>query len=131
MTVTYRCQYVRCCNPRCKSCPHGPYWYGFWKEGGRTKSRYYGKVDPRPGQPDSRVEASGLAHWRLIFDRRTASCSVATDILGLHERYTQDDAKRAYRSRCFKWHPDREGSHELMQLANAAWSYLRGFHGWK
>jgi hypothetical protein len=29
--------------PRCKSCPHGPYWYRYWKDGGKTKSEYVGK----------------------------------------------------------------------------------------
>ena len=23
---------IRCGNPRCQSCPHGPYWYGYWLE---------------------------------------------------------------------------------------------------
>lgn len=44
-SVTYRTQYVRC-GKSCGSCPHGPYWYAFWKDGGRSRSQYIGNVLP-------------------------------------------------------------------------------------
>ncbi len=48
--VTYRQEYVRCGKARCKRCReghgHGPYWYAYWSEGGRTRSRYVGKTLP-------------------------------------------------------------------------------------
>lgn len=44
-TVTYRTQSVRC-GKHCAACPHGPYWYAFWKEGGRSRSQYIGNVLP-------------------------------------------------------------------------------------
>lgn len=44
-TVSYRSQSVRC-GKGCASCPHGPYWYAFWKEGGRSRSQYIGGVLP-------------------------------------------------------------------------------------
>jgi hypothetical protein len=47
--VTYRQEHVRCGKERCRSCPHGPYWYAYWKEEGRTRSRYIGRH--LPGQP--------------------------------------------------------------------------------
>ena len=28
----------------CKKCPHGPYYYLVWKEGGKTRWKYLGKV---------------------------------------------------------------------------------------
>jgi hypothetical protein len=40
---SYRQQLVRCGKPGCTRCPHGPYWYAFWREGGRVRSRYVGK----------------------------------------------------------------------------------------
>ena len=43
--VTYRLEKVFC-GKGCKGCPHGPYWYGYWKEGGRTRSKYIGKRLP-------------------------------------------------------------------------------------
>jgi hypothetical protein len=39
---TYRQQWVRC-GKDCASCPHGPYWYAFWREGERTRSQYIGR----------------------------------------------------------------------------------------
>ena len=50
--VTYRQERVRCGREGCSSCPHGPYWYAYWREGGRLRSRYIGK-DPPPGTSPS------------------------------------------------------------------------------
>ena len=44
--VTYRQELVRCGKERCRSCPHGPYWYAYWKEEGRTRKRYIGRHLP-------------------------------------------------------------------------------------
>ena len=41
-TVTYRLERISC-GKNCKGCPHGPYWYGYWREGGKTRSKYIGK----------------------------------------------------------------------------------------
>jgi hypothetical protein len=41
-SITYRLENVSC-GKGCKGCPHGPYWYGYWKEGGKTRSKYIGK----------------------------------------------------------------------------------------
>jgi hypothetical protein len=41
-SITYRLERVSC-GKGCKGCPHGPYWYGYWKEDGKTKSKYIGK----------------------------------------------------------------------------------------
>src|SRR5579859_7521962 len=44
--VTYRQQYTRCGKERCRKCQdgtgHGPYWYAYWSEKGRTMSKYIG-----------------------------------------------------------------------------------------
>ena len=42
--VRLRAQQVRCGKPNCTRCPHGPYWYAYWTEGGRRRSRYVGKL---------------------------------------------------------------------------------------
>jgi predicted ATPase/DNA-binding SARP family transcriptional activator len=49
--VSYSRQYRRCAKPGCPSCGeggpgHGPYWYAYWREGGRQRSRYLGKNPP-------------------------------------------------------------------------------------
>jgi hypothetical protein len=43
---TYQLEMVRCGKAGCRcneGQPHGPYWYGYRKEGGRTVSTYIGK----------------------------------------------------------------------------------------
>jgi hypothetical protein len=50
--VTYRQEHVRCGREQCTKCPHGPYWYAYWREDGRLRSRYIGKQLPdTPGPP--------------------------------------------------------------------------------
>lgn len=46
-SLTLRYETVRCGKPNCTRCPHGPYWYAYWKENGRTRSRYVGRALPR------------------------------------------------------------------------------------
>lgn len=68
LQVSYRQEHVRCGKPTCRSCPHGPYWYAYWKEDGRTRSRYIGRhlpgqpveeVVPEPGPARSNEEGAG------------------------------------------------------------------------
>jgi hypothetical protein len=51
--VTFRQETVRCGKKGCTRCPHGPYWYAYWREGGRMRSRYVGKTLPGEGDQDS------------------------------------------------------------------------------
>ncbi len=47
---TYRLQGIRCGKERCKCAEgklHGPYWYSYFSENGRTKSQYVGKTIPK------------------------------------------------------------------------------------
>lgn len=41
--VSYRSESVRCGKAGCTKCPHGPYWYAYWREDGVVRSRYIGK----------------------------------------------------------------------------------------
>ncbi len=43
--VSLRSQMVRCGKESCTRCPHGPYWYAYWREDGKRRSRYVGKLD--------------------------------------------------------------------------------------
>jgi len=46
---TYRLETVRCGKDKCRCAAgelHGPYWYAYWSEGGRTRSQYVGKKLP-------------------------------------------------------------------------------------
>ena len=51
-SVTYRRQEVRCGKRGCTRCPHGPYWYAYWREDGRLKSRYIGRDLPESAAQD-------------------------------------------------------------------------------
>ena len=42
--VSLRQKLVRCGKASCTACPHGPYWYAYWHEDGKRKSRYVGKL---------------------------------------------------------------------------------------
>lgn len=46
-SITYQLERVKCGKPGCKKCSngtgHGPYWYAYWRENGRVKSKYIGK----------------------------------------------------------------------------------------
>lgn len=49
--ITYSQQYRRCRKATCSRCRgdqpgHGPYWFAYWREGGRLRSRYLGKTAP-------------------------------------------------------------------------------------
>lgn len=49
------------CGKRCATCPHGPYWYARWTEGGRARAQYLGRElagDVRR-IVDAAVEATG------------------------------------------------------------------------
>lgn len=51
---TYRLESVRCGKKGCKCADgklHGPYWYAYWLEGGKTRSRYVGKKFVRAQEP--------------------------------------------------------------------------------
>jgi hypothetical protein len=48
--VTYRREEVRCGKATCTRCPHGPYWYAYWREDGKLRSRYLGSAKCR--EPD-------------------------------------------------------------------------------
>jgi hypothetical protein len=49
--VRLRSQLVKCGKDSCTKCPHGPYWYAYWWEDGKRKSRYVGKLEDEPFNP--------------------------------------------------------------------------------
>ena len=62
--VSYRQQYRRCGKRACLRCApgqpgHGPYWYAFWTEDGRSRSRYLGKDRPAELVPSQVQPGSG------------------------------------------------------------------------
>lgn len=51
--VTLQLEAVRCGNVSCAACPHGPYWYAYFRRGGSSKKLYLGK----------RFDRRKLASW--------------------------------------------------------------------
>ena len=67
--ITYQLQYRKCGKPSCGTCKrgsgHGPYWYAYWSENGRTKTRYIGVHHPpdlEPAQQDLTGEGENASH---------------------------------------------------------------------
>jgi hypothetical protein len=57
--VSYRQERVRCGRANCTRCPHGPYWYAYWREDGRLRSRYIGKELPAGIPPPTPTPEGG------------------------------------------------------------------------
>ncbi len=63
--ITYRQQFTRCGKQRCHKCRegagHGPYWYAYWSENGRTVSKYIGTHLPEHLQAEISQNSSSTA----------------------------------------------------------------------
>ena len=70
-SLTYRQEAVRCGKASCASCPHGPYWYAYWREDGRRHKRYIGRHLPGEPLEPVRVEQPVLGGTGAA-DRRDA-----------------------------------------------------------
>lgn len=129
MAWCYRSQYVKCGNKRCKSCPHGPYWYRFEKRAGRTYSEYVGKQDPFGKAGESKQAATGQ-RWDDINNSRTATKKLACEILGIPIDADFATAKATARRLLMENHPDRGGDNKRYCHINNAWTYLKSIKGW-
>lgn len=133
-SYTYRAEYVNCNSSKCRGCPHGPYWYGYFREDGRLKKKYFGKEDPRPKKqekftnPENPFKPEPPHPWEAILDRKTARLGVAEEILGIKPNASYEAARSAYRRRATEHHPDKGGDVRLCTCINAAWEYWRAYH---
>lgn len=60
---SYRSEMVRCGKKGCKCASghlHGPYWYAYWTEKGKTRSQYIGKRLSKGIKSGDDVKASGV-----------------------------------------------------------------------
>jgi DnaJ-like protein len=118
-------QKINCGNPRCGTCRgvryvHGPYWYAYWWEAGRTRSAYVGKKHP-----------GGAAGER---ESRKVERKIHGDpwgVLGISPDADHSTARRAYRRRAFETHPDRGGTQAEAVAVNRAWAEIRRAKGWR
>lgn len=128
MHYTIRCEWVKCGKPTCRTCPHGPYWYGYYRSAGKLKKKYFGKGNPNFSK--FAFEPSTGNEWDLIFSEVLASRPLACRILGLRKIFTESEARAAARARMFECHPDRGGDPRESRHVKCAWAYLRKVEGW-
>jgi len=132
----YQQEYIRC-GKRCGSCPHGPYWYAYFRKDGKLHKRYIGKVyrvynthgdgpvpktDIPPAGPGPLPKNS---HWDKIFDRRSATLGLAAEILGIDVMAACQEWKRAYRRLVSQLHPDKGGEKIACQRVVAAYTFYQ------
>lgn len=130
---TLRQESIRCGKSRCRGCPHGPYWYGYKTEGGKTKKRYFGKKHPRDNSKfryqqryKEQEEAAGFHAHDAIFDKTKRTTRLALEILDLPENCRDwPTILAAYRKHVRWWHPDRGGSVKIMSRLNVAFEHLK------
>ncbi len=129
---TFRLQYIRCGKRSCRSCPHGPYWYAFWSEDGKTRSEYIGKRDPRSPATARTAEAEAKPHaWDAMLNRRTATMALARTILGVSALAYQVEVEAAFRKLARTHHPDRGGDAHKMVCVEAAYSFIMKANNWR
>src|SRR5947209_12576973 len=102
-TIAYRQQFTRCGKQRCRKCKegegHGPYWYAYWSENGRTKTKYIGVRLP----PDLE--------------------SVQQDLTGEEENVTYTPVLRAYLLGQF--YVEYKSGNEWCSIDPQAWQHRR------
>jgi DnaJ-class molecular chaperone len=102
---------------------HGPYWYAFWKEGGKTRSKYVGKARPgRERRKEQRDERHAPPPPRAPMENDWT-------VIGVRRGAPWDDIKRAYRAATKRHHPDVGGDPRRMVRLNQAFARLRHQHG--
>lgn len=99
---------------------HGPYWYEYWREGARTRKRYWGRRRPSP-----RDFAEDETRDRGRYDRGRMRMAHDRGLLGLGDVYTSTELRRAYRRASFETHPDRGGNAARFRMVQIAYANLR------
>jgi len=123
----FRREYVKCGKAGCKKCPHGPYWYQFWREGAKVKKKYIGKELPTGADPEQ--PKAGPDPLDQIFERRGATVELACQILGCSKTASLELMQKQYRKLTMLHHPDRGGDVHLMKRLTAAWAIIKEWWG--
>lgn len=65
--ITFLHQYRTCNKGKCRLCPHGPYWYAYWREDGKLTSGYIGN---RLGDPHTWNQEEVTTWWNSYSHKR-------------------------------------------------------------
>ena len=127
MKESLRCEWVKCGKSGCQSCPHGPYWYAYRWESGKTRKRYIGKDLPKSDrEPESPTGDQHPRHpWDRILSDRTATFDLAREILGVTRAASFEEIRTAFRTLSKVNHPDRGGTHDVYVRILAAFNFLK------
>jgi hypothetical protein len=86
---TYRLEMVSCGKDRCCKCAdgpgHGPYWYRYYRRGGKVVSRYVGKDLPAGAGPGAPAPVSGQLSARALTPNRWGTFAGAGYPVNFHE----------------------------------------------
>lgn len=116
--ITYQQKLIRCGKAGCKACPHGPYWYAFWDQAGRTKSKYIGKELPPGLEP---VEAPPPPPPKP----KPLTLRQARRVLGLTGNEPYDRAYLRYQARRSMWATPGTGRGcPEVQMYDEAWAVV-------
>ncbi|MDQ6661026.1 MAG: winged helix-turn-helix domain-containing protein, partial [Chloroflexota bacterium] len=120
--VTYRQQYTRCGKERCRKCRkgsgHGPYWYAYWSENGRTISKYIGIHLP-PHVETQQAITSSPAMQRVALPSGTVEAEVRQGLPGP----SNQQVLRIYVLGQFRI--DRLEGNEWHEVSNRTWHRRR------
>lgn len=129
--MVYRREKVWCGKKGCSKCSdrkngagHGPYWYGYQRQGGRVKKTYFGKFDPRQKAKQADAPLPKVDRLDGIFNSRTASMALAHEILGTKVGMKWNECRKAFIASIAREHPDKGGNTLRCQRLTAAWAYL-------
>jgi len=71
---TLQIKAVKCGKLNCNRCPHGFYLYAYWKENGRTKSKYIGSLGKDNKELYEKIRDMGeWKQWREVFKKHKES----------------------------------------------------------
>lgn len=76
---TYQQEFRRCGKANCSRCPHGPYWYAYWRVGEKIKKRYIGKKLTPETAPDAVPDHTGNLRPRMTSHRACQILRVANN----------------------------------------------------
>jgi DNA-binding SARP family transcriptional activator len=130
--VTYRQQYTRCGKQRCRKCQegngHGPYWYAYWSENGRTLSKYIGirlPGDTRGVRQAQTLEPGSSSAGREISTTPDKGRATVTGEKEISAPHSQQETQVLRIYLLGQFHIERKVGDEWYMVENRVWRRRR------